>query len=136
METLVINIDVPDLASGVKFYSAGLGFHWVRDLFDGSVAEMKHKSGTVFLLARPSGSAPVATLPIQRDYAPHWTPVHFDLPVNDLAKSVEVALAAGATLSGEITSQVYGVLAPMRDPFGHGFCLIEFTAMGYDAAAS
>ena len=30
----------------------------------------------------------------------------------------------------------YGKLAMFADPFGHGFCLIEFNAEGYDAIAT
>ena len=29
-----------------------------------------------------------------------------------------------------------GLLALLRDPFGHGFCLLEFRGAGYDAIAS
>ena len=46
------------------------------------------------------------------------------------------ALAAGASASGQVSRQPFGDIAPMRDPFGHGFCLIAFSEIGYDAGVS
>ncbi len=40
---------------------------------------------------------------------------------------------AGARQEGGICQAPYGRLAMFADPFGHGFCLIEFNAEGYDA---
>ncbi len=133
MESLIINIDVPDLTKGVALYCAGLGFTRARSLFGGSVVELRSAAGAIFLIEQPAGSLPIPTMPIQRDYAPHWTPVHLDLPVTNLDVAVAKATAAGATNSGPVTSQIFGQLAPMRDPFGHGFCLIEFNSDAYDA---
>ena len=42
------------------------------------------------------------------------------------------ALSAGATLEREIQVQAWGRMANMADPFGHGFCLLEFRGRGYD----
>lgn len=133
MRELIINIDVPDLKAGIDFYSSALGFDCVRKLFGGSVAELHCDAGRIFLIEQPDGSLPVSNNPSQRHYAPHWTPVHIDVPVTELDPAVARALAAGAHASGPVASQVFGRLAPMRDPFGHGFCLIEFSSQGYDA---
>jgi Glyoxalase-like domain len=46
------------------------------------------------------------------------------------------ALAAGAVQEGATCDASYGRLAMFADPFGHGFCLIEFNAEGYDAIVS
>ena len=43
--------------------------------------------------------------------------------------------AAGAVQEGETCDAPYGRLAMFADPFGHGFCLIEFNEAGYDAIA-
>jgi predicted enzyme related to lactoylglutathione lyase len=136
MKELIINIDVPDLKAGIDFYSSGLGFECVRKLFQDSVAELRCDAGNTFLIEQPDGSRPVPDNSAQRHYSPHWTPVHLDVPVTDLDEAVARASAAGASVSGPLASHVFGRLAPMRDPFGHGFCLIEFNAQGYDAAAS
>lgn len=65
----------------------------------------------------------------------HWTPVHLDFVVPDLDAAIDRARLAGATLEGAPTTHAYGRLALLADPFGHGFCLIEFTGRGYDAIA-
>jgi predicted enzyme related to lactoylglutathione lyase len=57
--------------------------------------------------------------------------VHLDNALTDLAEAVERVSAAGAIASGSVTQHAFGRLAPMRDPFGHGFCLIEFNDVGY-----
>ena len=44
-------------------------------------------------------------------------------------------MAAGATLEREVTEHAYGKLALLADPFGNGFCLLQFTDRGYDAIA-
>ena len=45
------------------------------------------------------------------------------------------AINAGATLEAPVRSANWGKLAQMADPFGHGFCLIEFVGRGYDEIA-
>ncbi len=43
------------------------------------------------------------------------------------------AVAAGATLEQSLRERRWGRIAVLADPFGHGFCLIQFSAEGYDA---
>ena len=45
------------------------------------------------------------------------------------------ALAAGSRLEATISTAKWGKLALMADPFGHGFCFIEFLGRGYDEIA-
>ena len=46
------------------------------------------------------------------------------------------ATAAGAKLEGDVRTANWGRIAVLADPFGHGFCLIEFLNRGYDEIAS
>jgi uncharacterized glyoxalase superfamily protein PhnB len=46
------------------------------------------------------------------------------------------ATMAGARLEGEVETHVWGRIAVLADPFGHGFCLIEFLGRGYDEITS
>lgn len=133
---VIVNIDVPSIADGVAFYENGLGFSLHRRLFGGAVAELRTNATSLFLIEQPSGSKPFDAADTARDYADHWTPVHLDLPVDDLDAALERAIAAGARPAASASVAVYGRLAPLRDPFGHGFCLIEFSAAGYDAVES
>ena len=129
---LLVNIDVDDLARATAFYTAALPLRVGRRFGDGGV-ELLGASSPVYLLAKPAGSegAPGA----RRGYARHWTPVHLDLAVPDLKAAIARATAAGAVLESPATTHAWGTIAMLADPFGHGFCLIEFSEQGYDAIA-
>ena len=132
---LLINIDVDDIEKAAGFYQAALDLRPGRRLFGGSVVEMLGGSAKIYLLAKPSGNSASASAPLPRDYRRHWTPVHLDFVVDDIAAAVQRASAAGATLEGGIRSFNWGRLAVMADPFGHGFCLLQFAGKGYDEVA-
>ena len=68
-----------------------------------------------------------------RDYERHWTPLHLDWVVDDIAAALARAVAAGATLEQPVRERHWGHIAVLADPFGHGFCLIPFSGEGYDA---
>ena len=132
---LLVNIDVDDLEKGVAFYQSAFGLSLRRRLFDGTVAEMVGASSNVYLLTKPSGSSASPHISLPRDYRRHWTPVHLDFEVDDVEAAVQRALAAGAKLEGEIQTFPWGRIAKMSDPFGHGFCILEFVGAGYDEVA-
>ena len=133
---LLINIDVDDLDRAVAFYAAAFGLRPARRFGELGV-EMLGAPCAIYLLVKPAGSPPAATTPQQRrEYRRHWTPVHLDFVVPDVAAAVRRAEAAGARLEGEIHTHEWGHIAVLADPFGHGFCLIEFLGRGYDAIAT
>jgi predicted enzyme related to lactoylglutathione lyase len=132
---LVVNIDVDDLEKAIAFYVTGIGLRLGRRLFDDSVAEMCGASSTIYLLLKPAGSSPAPSIPVARGYERHWTAVHLDFAVEDMSAAVERAINAGATLEGTVQWHPWGHLATMSDPFGHGFCLLQFVASGYDEVA-
>jgi predicted enzyme related to lactoylglutathione lyase len=134
MEAL-INIDVPDLTAAIAFYQHATELTLRRLLFDGTVAELAGASSRIFLLQKDPGSAPVPNATLARDYQRHWTPVHLDFAVPDLDAAVVKAVVAGARLEGPVQSFVWGRQACLSDPFGHGFCLLEWQGGGYDAVA-
>jgi predicted enzyme related to lactoylglutathione lyase len=131
---LVVNIDVDDLEQAIRFYTAALGLRLGRRLFEGSVAEMLGASSTIHLLEKAPGTRATPDASRARDYIRHWTPVHLDFEVEDITTAVDRAVGAGAMLEGEIQSFAWGHLATMSDPFGHGFCLVQFVGSGYDEA--
>jgi predicted enzyme related to lactoylglutathione lyase len=132
---LLVNVDVDDIERAIEFYRTAFGFHLGRRLFDGSVAEMLGASSMIYLLAKPAGSLTSREASSVRDYHRHWTPVHLDFEVEDIGMAVERAVAAGARLEDEPRSFSWGQLATLSDPFGHGFCLLQFSGRGYDAVA-
>ena len=128
---LRICIDVPDVDAGVAFYTAALELQAGRR-FRKNWAEMLGGPCPIDLLAERAGSAPVPSAGIVRDYQRHWTPVHLDWPVQDIEAAIARAQAAGARLEGGIRERPYGKLAVLSDPFGNGFCFLEFRGRGYD----
>ena len=128
-----MNVDVDDLERAIAFYERGLGLRLGRRLFDGSVAEMRGASATIYLMAKAAGTAASPAAASRRDYRRHWTPVHLDFEVTDVPAAVERAVVAGATLEDGVQAFVWGRQATLSDPFGHGFCLLQFARGGYDA---
>ncbi len=135
MPALRVCIDVDDLDDAVAFYTRALGLTpGRRDL---TWAELLGAPCPLDLLAKPPGTAalPRGTRAL-RDYERHWTPVHLDVVVEDVEAAVARAVAAGATLERAPETQAWGRIAILADPFGHGFCLIEFRGRGYDEVAA
>ncbi|RYJ60644.1 VOC family protein [Pseudomonas songnenensis] len=133
MEFLV-NLDVDDLERAVDFYQS------VFDLRDGRrlgsfAVEMLGGPTPIYLLLKDAGSAATPGEAQQRSYERHWTPIHLDFVVTDIEAATAKAIAHGARLEQPITAQVGHKLALMADPFGHGFCLLQFTGGGYDELA-
>ena len=119
---IAVSVDVPDLDAGLAFYAA-LGFAETGRPGPGMVL-VACGEARLLLLERDEGTRPFRDAPEKRRYAPHWTPVHLDLHVEDAA-----ALRDGAVQAGAICEAWYDLpgrpkVAMMRDPFGHGFCLI------------
>jgi predicted enzyme related to lactoylglutathione lyase len=133
MVQLLVNVDVDDLEKAIEFYHSAIGLTLKRRLFNNTVAEMAGASSPLYLLKKPAGSAASATLATLRDYGRHWTPVHLDITVDDLGLAVERAQAAGAIVESALQTYEWGRIAFMADPFGHGFCLLEFREGGYEA---
>jgi catechol 2,3-dioxygenase-like lactoylglutathione lyase family enzyme len=131
---LLVNIDVPDLDRAEAFYCAAFALR-VHRRFGRDGAELRGTSATLFLLVKPEGSQPVPGRPQQRDYQRHWSPVHLDFVVPDIDAAVARALAAGAVLEKPVSTARWGRLAVMADPFGHGFCFVQFLNRGYDEIA-
>jgi predicted enzyme related to lactoylglutathione lyase len=132
---LLVNVDVDDLERAIVFYTDALGLRLERRLFKGMVAEMSGASSTVYLLNHAAGSRPAPGAASVRAYERHWTPVHLDFETEDVDAAVARAVDAGAKLEGSIQGFAWGRLATLSDPFGHGFCLLQFSDRGYDAVA-
>lgn len=125
------NIDVDDLAEAIQFYRSAFGLR-VGRTFGANGVEMLGSSAPIYLLVKAAGSEPTAAKADVRRYDRHWTPVHLDFVVEDLEPAVQRALDAGARLEAPISTSTWGKLALMADPFGHGFCFVQFLGRGYD----
>ena len=132
MSQLLVNIDVPDLARAVDFYTKAFGLSVSRRFGDRG-AELAGFAAPLFLLCKDAGTkgAPGSL----RSYERHWTPVHLDVVVDDLDSAVKRAVAAGARVEHSARSAIWGKSVELADPFGHGLCLIQFLNRGYDEIA-
>lgn len=127
---VIVNIDVPDLAPAIDFYGAALGLTLNRLISD-DVAELTGASSVIYLLRNPAGSNPVSTHPLTRQYTRHWMPVHLDFVVDDVVNAAKRATSAGAIQESECIEWNGSRCITFADPFGHGFCLIEFANETY-----
>ncbi len=127
----IVNIDVPDLATAETFYLAAFGLRIGRRLGTGAV-ELLGGPTPLYLLQNEAGSAATEDGDV-RDYERHWTPLHLDWVVEDIDAALMRAVAAGAMLEQPVRERRWGRIAVLADPFGHGFCLIQFSGEGYDA---
>ena len=128
------NVDVDDLEKAVHFYQAAFRLKVGRRFGAGGV-EMLGGPVPIYLLVKAPGTAVSSVAAQVRRYERHWTPVHLDFVVEEIESAVQRALAAGARLEAAISTARWGKLALMADPFGHGFCFVQFLGGGYDEIA-
>jgi len=130
----LVNVDVDDRQKAISFYSSAFGLKVGRHL--GALGiEMIGGPAPIYLLLKETGSPASNATPQRRNYARHWTPLHLDFIVDEIEPAVQKAISAGARLEEPIATHKWGNLALMSDPFGHGFCLVQFLGRGYDEIA-
>lgn len=125
---VLINIDVPDLQLAERLYRDAFGLRSDRRLGPHAL-ELLGAESPIYLLENAARSD---TAGARRDYARHWTPIHLDVVVDDLAAALERALGAGLAQEGAVRDESWGRIVQLADPWGHGWCLLQFTGRGYD----
>lgn len=128
--TFLLNIDVPDVGKATAFYTEAFGLT-VGRRFGSDFVELNGWPAPVYLLTKQAGTPGAGG--DRRRYERHWTPMHIDVVVDDVDAAVARAVRAGAILEAPARDAPYGRIAMLADPFGHGFCLLAFSAQGYDA---
>ena len=118
-----VSIDVPDLASAVRFYIEAFRLMLKGEPIKGMVV-LQTINLDVYLLEKAGETQACSDSSTQRVYSRHWTPVHLDFIVSNLSSALERAVAAGANHEGGDKGD-RGEIAYYSDPFGNGFCLIE-----------
>ena len=126
---ILVNIDVPDIAKAEAFCIQAFGMKTGRRLGH-DVLEMLGAQAPIYLLRKMPGSLAVESS--SRDYSRHWTPLHLDVLVDDLEAALHRAVGAGAVQEGAIREADWGRIVQIADPFGHGWCLLQFVGLGYD----
>ncbi len=125
----LINLD-----KAVVFYGSAFALKVGRRFGDLGV-EMLGASAPIHLLLKAPGTPASSTASQCRSYERHWTPAHLDFVVDDIDSAVRKAVSADAQLEGPVAVHAWGKLALMADPFGHGFCFVQFLGRGYDEIA-
>ncbi len=123
MTQISISIDVPDLARATTFYSQALGCEKLRDE-PPNITVLSGGNVEIYLLERPVGSKPLPNSEQLRSYDRHWTPIHLDFGVTNLAGSLARVLECGGSHEGSESGK-WGSIEYCADPFGNGFCLIQ-----------
>lgn len=132
---ILVNIDVDDLERATVFYCGLLEMRIGRRLGP-DIVELVGGVAPFYLIANPSGTMVSPATDERRRYVRHWTPVHLDFVVDDLDAALAVAMTSGARLDDPPATHAWGRIAHLADPFGHGFCLIQFLGRGYDEIAT
>jgi predicted enzyme related to lactoylglutathione lyase len=130
---VIVNIDVPDLSKAIEFYGKAIGLIHSRTI-EHDVAELIGGSNVIYLLHKNADSPISRNSLAIRNYARHWTPVHLDFVVENIDVAKERALKAGAICESECLHWMGSKCISFSDPFGHGFCLIEFSGESYSGA--
>ena len=119
-----VNIDVPDLEEGRRFYMQAFGLKKLAEPYPG-VMLLGGANVTIALLQKAAGSKPSPHATDLRRYERHWTPVHIDFHVKDFKSALDLAIKAGAVNEQGFDHPDHGAAAFCTDPFGNGFCILE-----------
>jgi predicted enzyme related to lactoylglutathione lyase len=129
----LLNIDVDDLEKATQFYTTAFGLKIGRRFAFG--IELLGGPAPIYLLTKSAGTPAADATQQRRTYDRHWTPVHLDFVTDDIDVAVARAAAAGSQLEQPVATYNWGKLALLSDPFGHGFCFVQFLGRGYDEIA-
>ena len=135
MTRVLVNLDVDDLEKAMRFYTRAFQLSIGRR-FGPFAVELVGGETPLYLLVKKPGTEPFPGAGPLRTYQRHWTPVHIDFAVEDLDQALARAVEAGAVQEGPVKDHDWGRIVLMADPFGHGFCLIQFKGAGYDEVAT
>jgi predicted enzyme related to lactoylglutathione lyase len=124
-------LDVPDVERAIRFYTRVFGLT-VGRRFDATFVELLGGPMPIDLLGNEEKSLAIPGQSIERTYARHWTPLHWDWVVPDAEETLRKALAEGGTQESALQTQPYGRIVQVADPFGHGLCILEMVGRGYD----
>jgi len=122
MIKISVSIDVSNLKQGEAFYIEALGCKKLRD--QGGMSVISAGNCDIYLQEKESGSKPIPSEAVKRDYSRHWTPVHLDFLAENVDRIVEKILKLGGQHEGGESGD-WGSIAYCADPFGNGFCVIN-----------
>jgi len=131
----LVNVDVDDLDKAIAFYTSTFGLRIGRR-FGADGVEILGGSAPLYLLVKSAATPAWPGTAQVRSYERHWTPVHLDFVVEEIESTVAQALLNGATIDVPVATHNWGRIAVLADPFGNGFCIVQFLGRGYDEVAT
>ena len=117
-----ISIDVPNVEQAITFYTQALGC--TGPLKKQGLKTLNAGNVDLYLLDKEADTCPLPHGDAKRSYERHWTPIHLDFLVDDVAGAVKKIVELGGTSEGGEKGD-WGEIAYCSDPFGNGFCLIR-----------
>ncbi len=123
MIKISVSIDVSNLKEAETFYVEALGCKKVRDQGSDMVV-LSVENSDIYLQEKESGTKPLVSSNVLRNYDRHWTPVHLDFLCDNVDEVVLKILKFGGLHEGGDSGD-WGSIAYCADPFGNGFCLIN-----------
>ncbi len=123
MIKISVSIDVPNLKQAETFYINALGCRKSRDPTEG-MSVISTENCDIYLQEKKSGTSPVPSATVERDYSRHWTPIHLDFLTENVDDVVSKVLQFGGQHEGGESGE-WGSIAYCADPFGNGFCVIN-----------
>ena len=86
-------------------------------------------------LLAPAAGGPAAA-DARRDDIGHGTAVHLDVVGDHREPALDRGLQGGLVEETDSRDTDWGRIARLADPWGHGWCLLEFVNRGYDEIAT
>jgi len=123
MAKISVCIDVLEMKKAILFYTKALGFELVHK--KGQYTELLTDGLTIYLSENKAGTNPLINGKATRNYERHWTPIHLDVHVSDLDKCVALVVELGGVKEDEKNGD-WGSAAFCADPFGNGFCVMQY----------
>ena len=123
MIKLSVSIDVPSLKEAEAFYVGALGCKKVREQGPDMIVLCVDNSD-IYLQEKETGTKPLTSSGVVRDYQRHWTPIHLDFLCDNVDELVAKVLKLGGSHEGGASGD-WGSIAYCSDPFGNGFCIIN-----------
>lgn len=125
MSKISVCIDISEMKKGIKFYTEALGCQLIKE--GDEYTELSFDGLKMYLIARENGTNPLITGEAVRNYERHWTPIHLDFHVSNIDQCISSIIELGGVKEGE-SSGDWGSAAFCADPFGNGFCVMEYNS--------
>ena len=127
----LINIDVPELQPAIDFYEAAVGMQLERVL-DDDVAELTYGSSIIYLLCKADGSGATPGIATSAVLRVTGRPCTSTSSSTTSTKPWPARPPQAPSAKASVSIGGAPKCVTFSDPFGHGFCLIEFAGDRYE----